>query len=362
MKIALLGDTAFYGKFCVKENPNLYNYLSSVKKELEAYDYVVLNLETPFVNNQKPWGHKSAFIKSAPENIELLKYLGVNAVCLANNHMFDYGQSAFEFTKELLNKYGIQYFGVEDKVVLVEKAGNKIAFSGYCCYSTNPQGLTRRGVNKLDFREVEATLSLYHKQGYSNIVSVHAGQEHVNYPNYDHIQFARKLSDNLPYVYYGHHPHVLQGIEKYKSSVHLYSLGNFCFDDVYTIKSTTPLVKMSENNKRSVIISLEYKDNCLVNNTLIPIYDAQICTKNISDNINELMNEYSKTLQLPQDEYKLKRNRLLREYLASRKTMRNLNWYLKRLNFSSLMQIYNAKANAKKYFKSIVQYLYIQKT
>ena len=27
----------------------------------------------------------------------------------------------------------------------------------------------------------------------------------------------------------GHHPHVLQGIERYKKSYILYSLGNFCF-------------------------------------------------------------------------------------------------------------------------------------
>ena len=41
-----------------------------------------------------------------------------------------------------------------------------------------------------------------------------------------------------------HHPHVAQGIEMHKSSLIAYSLGNFCFDDVYTSVSKAPLVKL----------------------------------------------------------------------------------------------------------------------
>jgi len=357
MKIALLGDIALYGKFSVMENPNLYGFLSSIKKELETYDYVVLNLETPFVNNQKPWGHKSAFIKSAPGNIEVLKFLGVNSVCLANNHMFDYGQSSFQYTKELLDNYGIHYFGVEERVDLVEIAGNKIAFSGYCCYSTNPQGLTKKGVNKLDYKDVEEIMIHNHNLGYNNIISIHAGQEHVNYPNYDHIQFARKLSSVCPYIYYGHHPHVLQGIETVNNSLIAYSLGNFCFDDVYTSKSVSPLVKMSDNNRSSAVLSLEYEDNTLIGYEIIPLFDSVVCEYDHKNKISTDIKKYSEKLKEEKNEYVQYRQQLLNAYVEGRKNNRNIKWYLKRMNYNSIRLIINSYKNQKKYNNSIIKYL-----
>jgi poly-gamma-glutamate synthesis protein (capsule biosynthesis protein) len=88
---------------------------------------------------------------------------------------------------------------------------------------------------------------------------------------------ARKLSNVAPFVLYGHHPHVLQGVEEAKDSLFAYSLGNFCFDDVYTNKSSEPLVKMTNNNKESAILSLEYKDSKLIRHEMIPIFDGALC-------------------------------------------------------------------------------------
>lgn len=111
MKIALLGDIALYGKYS-KDNENVFEYFGDISLKLKEYDYVVANLETPFTTNNKVKGFKSAFIKSNPENIELLKFLNINAVNLANNHIFDYGEMGFETTKSLLLK---------NNVVLLEK-------------------------------------------------------------------------------------------------------------------------------------------------------------------------------------------------------------------------------------------------
>ena len=61
------------------------------------------------------------------------------------------------------------------------------------------------------------------------IVSMHAGIEKTS--SLDAIQksiahYAVKQGANLVL---GHHPHVLQGIEKYKGAYIVYSLANFCF-------------------------------------------------------------------------------------------------------------------------------------
>lgn len=61
------------------------------------------------------------------------------------------------------------------------------------------------------------------------IVSMHAGIEKTS--SLDAVQksiahYAVKQGANLVL---GHHPHVLQGIEKYKGAYIVYSLANFCF-------------------------------------------------------------------------------------------------------------------------------------
>ena len=51
MKIALLGDIAMFGRYCIKNNPKLFAELESVKKYLSQFDIVVGNLEAPFFFN-----------------------------------------------------------------------------------------------------------------------------------------------------------------------------------------------------------------------------------------------------------------------------------------------------------------------
>jgi poly-gamma-glutamate synthesis protein (capsule biosynthesis protein) len=358
MKIALLGDTAFYGKFCLN-NGSPKKILEKTASLLRTFDYVVLNLEAPFsLPNAKQFGNKSAYLKSDPENVDLLRYLGVNAVCLANNHMFDYGYASYELTKKVLTNNGIYYFGVENIDHKLNLQGNKIAFSGYCCYSTNPINASSMGVNPLHFQNVKDKLLEDQSLGYASILSIHAGQEHVNYPNYDHIQMAKKLSSISPFVYYGHHPHVLQGIEENNGSLYAYSLGNFCFDDVYTNKSIDPSVKMTNNNKESAILSLEYENSKLIGYNLIPLYDGQISEREQKDHILQKISDCSKSLNEPKEEYNEKRSQLLKAYLNNRRNKRDINWYFKRLNYNSFRIILNSHQNKKKYRESITKYLY----
>lgn len=361
MKIALLGDMAFFGKYSIK-NREIHNYFSVVSKKLKEYDHVVGNLETPFCSNCKPFGSKSAYINATEENIELLKYLNIDIVNLSNNHIFDYGLTGYEKTKILLEKYEVKYFGIENIQLRIDEDNAKVALSGFCCYSTNGLGYfdqkTGKGVNILNAIKVERTLIANHEDGYLNIASFHAGQEHVNYPNYDHVEMARLFAKKVPYVYYGHHPHVIQGIEEIEDSLIAYSLGNFCFDDVYTSKSIEPLIKQSEENKKSFILSLEIKGNKLVKYDVIPLFagDAMLeVGKRVS--LLEDIRKYSLNLTMDKQDYIEMRARMISDYLNKRKSRRDFNWYIKRLNFKSVGMIINAKRNLKKYRNCVTDYL-----
>ncbi len=54
-------------------------------------------------------------------------------------------------------------------------------------------------------------------------------RERSNYPNATQLELGRYAIDQGADLVAGHHPHVIQGIEKYKGRYIVYSLANFCF-------------------------------------------------------------------------------------------------------------------------------------
>lgn len=363
MRIALLGDIAFFGKHSITNNKKaVLEYFTEAAEFLSNFDIVVGNLETPFFDGDKPYGHKSAHIKADPANVELLKYLNISVVNLANNHMFDYGIEGYRSTLSILEKNGIEYFGIENKQHFVTHENNKIAFSGFCCYSTNALGYydPKRGygVNVLNGFDVERTLLSNNNEGFFNIASFHWGQEHVNYPNYDHVLLARKLAKRVPYVLYGHHPHVLQGIEEYSGSLLAYSLGNFCFDDVYTAKSKEPLIRQNENNKMSALLGLSIELGQLSDYEIIPLYSGdQSLMVDRSPEIVQTLAKFSCSLRESENSYRENRSKKLDSYLNERKRKRNISWYLNRLNFGSIAMIISARKNREKYNRCVLDYI-----
>jgi len=361
LRVALLGDIALFGRYSL-ENLAVFDYFRDVAARLHEFDYVVANLETPLCNNGRPYGAKSAHIRAAEKNVELLKFLNIGIVNLANNHIFDYGLVGYENTKRILEEYGIQYFGIENKQVRIEDGRAKLALSGFCCYSTNGLGYagpkSGLGVNELNAFEAEKVLLKNHSEGYFNITSFHVGEEHINYPNYDHVRLARILASKVPYVFYGHHPHVMQGIEEVSGSLIAYSLGNFCFDDVYTSKSRTePLIRQSGENKKSFILALEIKGARAKSYEVVPLFAAEdklrVTCRAIIDNVQE----YSKLLQMDENTYRRRRGDLLSSYLKDRKKKRDVMWYVKRLNINSIRMLLNARRNRGCYSRCVTSYI-----
>lgn len=357
MKLVFLGDIAFLGKSSIKLNRNYKDYFRDVANYLRAADFVIGNLETPFSYKKKIYGTKSAFICADPQDAEILSYLNIGAVTLANNHMFDYGKEAYELTKKILEDRNIAYFGVEGKECLLDLQENKIALTGFCCYSSNPQKNVKfgeYGINEYDLKIAANRVSILSGKGYLPIVSVHAGKEHVNYPSVDTVLAARYLSSISPCIYYGHHPHVVQGIERMNGSLLAYSLGNFCFDDIYQENCNKPFVELSENNRSSIILEVEIKDNVIISYNVIPIYigKEKISLKENMYNGN-LISYTEKLKNVESVEYNEFRSQKIHEFYAVRLSQRNLKWILKRLRPRYAFLMYTNYINKRKYFKCV---------
>ena len=74
----------------------------------------------------------------------------------------------------------------------------------------------------------------------------------------------------------GHHPHVLQGIEKYKEGYIVYSLGNFIFSEIewswVSEKGAErhSIVKLDKRNRETAILNVSFEKNGIKRVDLIP--------------------------------------------------------------------------------------------
>lgn len=357
MKIALLGDIAFLGRMTAN-NSSYKKMFAPFKEYLQECDFIIGNLESPLTNQNKVIGGKSAYLKGSPADVEVLSYLGVSHVTLANNHMFDYGAEGLSETIHVLEDSGIAWYGANSHDEKICFENNKIILLGYCCYSTNGKGIgtIEPCVNVFDPKFAEKNIDKFIGEGYLPILSIHWGQEHVHFPNYDHVEVARKLGKNRKIVIHGHHPHVIQGIESVDYSLIAYSLGNFCFDDVYTSKSKEPLVKLSADNKESFVLIINVENNQILGYEIVP-FTFEGYEYKVRLDIAKKIEQWSDFLATPKDIYVRQRARELNSYIQGRKNLRNAEWYIKRMNLESVKMILGARHNSKKYNELIYSYI-----
>ena len=276
--------------------------------------------------------------------------------------MFDYGKEGYELTKQLLDEASIEWFGAEGKELKIDILGNKLAFTGWCCYSTNPQGCVKNGnygINELDVEEAVKVLKQNAEEGWLNVAAVHAGIEHVNYPIFDTIRVAEMLTKTGPILYYGHHPHVAQPIERKEESLIAYSLGNFCFDDIYAKPTDiSPLVELSEDNRSSFVMTVNIENNAIKGYQIIPIYISGEGIEVGRGITEEILDRYLKEMKtLNAEAYEILRNEQRKAWVAPRVAKRNLKWLLKRLRPLYVRLVVTNKRNKEQYNKHIKNFL-----
>ena len=329
---------------------------------LREFDYVVGNLELPLTTADRRVRGKSAHLKASPDNVETLRQLGVTHVCLANNHLYDYGRRGVADTLACLDRQGIAYFGIHGKSAYLEKDGVRVALHGYCCYTTNPIGVQtadgKAGIHALSPARVQADLAADAQAGYRSAICFHWGDEHVHYPRPEHIRLARELAGRQPCLIVGHHPHVVQGIEAWADSWIAYSLGNFCFDDVYTPKSDQPLVALTPDNRHSMIWDVTWDDAGIRQQATGIVFDGQTVEFDDPTAFAAALDTWSAALAAGESPaYRQRREQLLAERLAARRQQRDFHWYWTRLRLDSAIQILRARRNRRRYAQEVLRYL-----
>ena len=254
-------------------NSNFKFPFLKILSELNEADILFGNLEGPISERGKKVGSIYSF-RNDPKVIEGLTFAGFDVLSLANNHAFDYGREAFEDTLKRLKEAGIEYLGAgfnEKEAyspIIKEVNGTKIAFLAYTNLGSpywKATGISS-GIARIDWEnleEIKKDIENVKSQVDILIVSLHSGEEYQKTPTQFQIEFSRMAVEAGADLVVGHHPHVVQPIEKYKEGYIAYSLGNFVFDQSFSEETMRGqiLKVLIENGKIKTVIPIRIKIN-----------------------------------------------------------------------------------------------------
>ncbi len=161
-------------------------------------------------------------------DISMLKHAGFGIISTENNHHLDLGERGRSQTIEALHENGIIPSSLENSPQFLTVRGVVISL-----VSLNI--VMCRDSSKNSIPSVEVAQKLRLAKSLSNIVmvSIHWGNELLDWPNREQRETARWLIKNGADLIIGSHPHVVQKPELIDGKPVFFSLGNHLFDQKY---------------------------------------------------------------------------------------------------------------------------------
>lgn len=260
--------------FCgdILNRGNIIEFIDEPLKDIiKSADFSVANFEAPV----ESYGGKIK--KVGPHHYQnkntvgYLKKCGFDMLSLANNHIYDYGETGLKETLEEINSNDLLSIGADvsfegaysGKIIEI----NNLKFGFISAAEAEFGVLTgeenRGGYAWILHRKVIQQITDLRKICDYLIMICHAGTENFHLPLPEWRDVYREFCDLGVDVIIGHHPHVPQGIEHYKKSIIFYSLGNFYFG----------LENRSDKTDDSFSVMVDFqKDNI----TYIPVFHKKI--------------------------------------------------------------------------------------
>ncbi len=256
--------------FYIRKNEDWHWPFLRISDFLNQADLVFGNLESMISDKGVNVGSIYSF-RANPNTIDSLRFAGFDILSIANNHSFDYTRIAFEDTMNRLKNADIDYIGggfSENEAytpVIKDIGGAVLAFLGYSNIGSSlwkaqeeTPGIAWIDIESLD--KFKQDIQSAKEQADILIISIHFGEEYQETPNAQQRKLAESAIDFGADLVVGHHPHVLQPLEKYKQGWIAYSLGNFVFDQYF-----------SENTMKSAILKITIEDKKIKDVKLIPV-------------------------------------------------------------------------------------------
>ena len=232
-------------------------------QEMKNADIMMLNNEFPYSDRGEPLEDKQFTFRAKPPTVSYLHDLGVDIVSLANNHAYDYGETAFLDTLAILEDAGIVYVGAGRNLQEARKPvcyiinNIKIAIVSATQIERldNPdtKGATDSSAGVFRCWNGDNLLETVREARENNdfvIVYLHWGTENVEEIDWAQEKQASEVAEAGADLIIGTHPHCLQPIDIVKGVPVVYSLGNFWFNSK-TLDTGLIKVALDENGLQS---------------------------------------------------------------------------------------------------------------
>lgn len=252
-----------------------------VEKILHESDITAGNLECPVSTRGYPNQAKNPasvssgreyIFRASPKMAESLSIAGFDVMSLANNHTMDYGPDALMDTLDFLHSFNTGAIGAGKNIYdarspyYIQVKNTLVAFLAYSEIVPYSYGATQYSpgisVASMDYKRNYFCEDIKKAKENADIVVIyfHWGEERSFYADRIQKDFARRAVDMGADLVIGTHPHVIQGMERYKNGLIAYSLGNFVFDPY------------GENSRETIILQCIFKNEILSDINIIPVY------------------------------------------------------------------------------------------
>lgn len=208
------------------------------RESLGGADLLFGNLEMPLA----PKEARAALpevretLRADPAHAAALRSAGFGILSLANNHIMDFGPAGMRATREALDGLGIRHAGAGEDLAearrpaILHVSGLRIGLLAYARTGRHSATARAPGAAPLSEEMIVEDLARLAGRVELRVVSLHFGQVYSDYPEPADREMARRLIEAGADLILGHHPHVVQGVERRGRGLIAYSLGEFLFD------------------------------------------------------------------------------------------------------------------------------------
>lgn len=247
--LSFAGDFNFAEGWCtteyMKKQPGgIYDCFSAdLLKEMNDSDIILMNNEFVYSSRGTPLVGKDYTFRADPGMTKLLSVFGTDLVTLANNHVYDYGETGLLDTLHYLDQAKLPYLGAgrniaeASGIVYFVANGRKIAIVSATEIErtkkyTREATETEPGVFKmLDPERFVRVIGQAKESSDYVIAVVHWGTEGALRYDGSQAKLAWKFAQSGADAVIGGHPHRLQGAGFIEDVPVAYSLGNFWFSN-----------------------------------------------------------------------------------------------------------------------------------
>lgn len=282
VELLCLGDLMLHSRYDEVASDRGPDFVfEKVSGVLRQPDIVFANLEAVLSDAGEAVAGKLC-LRGDGRYLEAVKRHNVGILSLANNHTFDFGLSAYVDMESRLDRLGITTVGAgrnleeSRQLRIIEKDGIRFGFLAYSSRTTKGSAYADEespGVAPLDADMVVEDVERFRPDVDHLIVSLHWGVEYAEYPTPHQMEIGHRIVDAGASLIIGHHPHIIQGYEKYKEGVILYSLGNVFDSDLeWRGADKTYSSRLKVADRESILAKVRFSKSDLVDLEFVPTW------------------------------------------------------------------------------------------